>query len=684
MKINGLLIAVASSIVLGCAPPGSRDGEPEAAAAVAAVLPPTARSAPLEHGAPVNPAFWQGPGGETYVLVAAGIEGLEVLRNDGRRAGLVAGIEAGFVATVPDVARADSAVPLVLVYDPVGSRVAAYRLDADGFALRPAMPEPIPARDEVTGLCHYVSRLSGSVYVYVVTDGGLIHQYELYANGDDVAARSLRTIPSGKGSGFCAADARDGWLYVAEESTGIWRLGAEPESDTTREPVDLREPFGGLSDDLKGVDVVAVDADRSYLVVADVAYGQLAVYGLPDATRLATIKLEGLHEPEGLAVSSIAAGDEDPAAMLAIADESADDGGPNVKLVAWDAVAEAAGLPGAGAASDTDRPRVVRAVAETDVMPSYGDAADDPAIWVDATDPSRSLVIGTNKQGSLHVFDLDGRTLQVLPDGKMNNVDLRDGFPLGAATVPLVTASNRSNDGIAAYRIDGAARKLVEVAAGILPTGFTDPYGLCMYRSAKSGEFYVFVNEGGIGTFRQWRLFDDGSGRVAAERVREFEVGSQAEGCVADDESGRLYVAEEDAGLWRYSAEPDGGDDRVLIDSTGDGGRLTDDVEGVALWIGVEGGGYLVASNQGADNYAVYRRDGGNDYLGHFHIVANPALGIDGASETDGLDVTSAALGPDYPDGLLVVQDGRNIAPEEPQNFKLVSWRDVARALALD
>jgi len=30
------------------------------------------------------------------------------------------------------------------------------------------------------------------------------------------------------------------------------------------------------------------------------------------------------------------------------------------------------------------------------------------------------------------------------------------------------------------------------------------------------------------------------------------------------------------------------------------------------------------------------------------------------------------------------VQDGRNLAPAERQNFKLVSWRDIAESLELD
>jgi 3-phytase len=80
---------------------------------------------------------------------------------------------------------------------------------------------------------------------------------------------------------------------------------------------------------------------------------------------------------------------------------------------------------------------------------------------------------------------------------------------------------------------------------------------------------------------------------------------------------------------------------------------------------------------------AVYRRDGGNEFIGHFAIVPNQTLGIDGTSDTDGLEVSSAPLGPAFGQGLLVVQDGRNVSPDEPQNFKLVPWERVAAALSL-
>ena len=61
----------------------------------------------------------------------------------------------------------------------------------------------------------------------------------------------------------------------------------------------------------------------------------------------------------------------------------------------------------------------------------------------------------------------------------------------------------------------------------------------------------------------------------------------------------------------------------------------------------------------------------------------HPRVGF--VEDTDGLHVVSAPVGPRYPMGLLVVQDGINVAPDARvnQNFKLVSWQDVLDALNL-
>jgi len=260
--------------------------------------------------------------------------------------------------------------------------------------------------------------------------------------------------------------------------------------------------------------------------------------------------------------------------------------------------------PGQPATSDAI---TVSAVVETDPVMNFGDAADDPAIWVHPQDPELSVIIGSQKKHGINVYDLSGKLIQSRADGRINNVDLRYGFQLGDRTVAVVTASNRSTDSISTYIIDEETRTLVDVADGIIDTGMSEPYGQCMYKSAQTGLIYVYVNDTD-GLVRQWVLEDTGENKIRMIPVREFNVGSQTEGCVADDETGDLYVGEENVGIWKYSAEPDGGNTRQLVDSVDEAGNLTADVEGLAIYYGKNGSGYLVASNQGADSFALYER----------------------------------------------------------------------------
>jgi len=306
----------------------------------------------------------------------------------------------------------------------------------------------------------------------------------------------------------------------------------------------------------------------------------------------------------------------------------------------------------------------VSATVETQPVPNAEDAADDPAIWVHPSNPAASTIIGTDKGGGLAVYDLAGKQIQYLPDGKMNNVDIRSGFPLGGKPVALVTAGNRTDNSIAIYRVNESTRLLENVAARKITT--LEVYGSCMYRSPVTGKFYYFVN-GKTGAVEQWELFDDGKGRVDAKRVRNLKVGSQPEGCVADDQLGHLYIGEENVGIWKYGAEPTSGTIRTAVDKTGAGGHLTSNVEGLCITYGPAGNGYLIASSQGNNTYVVYRREGKNDYVKTFRVV--DGNGIDGTSETDGIDVTTAQLGSAFPHGVFVAQDGAN---NGNQNFKLV------------
>lgn len=336
-----------------------------------------------------------------------------------------------------------------------------------------------------------------------------------------------------------------------------------------------------------------------------------------------------------------------------------------IALVAGPIVNGQARMPLADPEPPTPSPVLhVHATVETAPMPVGGDAADDPAIWVNPDDPGLSAILGTNKQGGLFVYDLQGKVLDETKDGKLNNVDLRSDFPLSGKSVVLVTAGNRTDDTIAIYTLDRQTRRLTNVAERPIKTA--PAYGACMYCSPKSGKFYyVLANK--AGQVEMWELADNGRGRVSATKARVLKLGGQLEGCVADDATGILYVGEEDKGIWRMAADPGSSDAPELLDAVGSG-RLVADVEGMAIAETGPGTGYLIVSSQGNNSYVVYRREGKNEYVKTFQIVDGDR--VDGTADTDGIDVTTRGLGSAFPKGVFVAQDGFNDIGN--QNFKLV------------
>lgn len=319
----------------------------------------------------------------------------------------------------------------------------------------------------------------------------------------------------------------------------------------------------------------------------------------------------------------------------------------------------------------------VQARGETEaVATANADAADDPAIWRNPADPSASLIVGTDKKAGLHVYDLGGRDRFFIDAGRVNNVDLKD---MGEAGV-IVAASDRNdrrNARLALFRLDTAAAELVPL--GTVAVGAGEAYGVCLYRpetGAGAGRLHAF-NIIKDGTIRQVEL--DLSGAAPTGRiVRTMKLATQSEGCVADERTHRLYVGEEDMGVWRFDARADGPVAGTKI-APADGARLVADVEGVAIAAEGDGnGGYLLVSSQGDHAYAVYRLSD-EAYVGRFRIAA----GRFGATEeTDGIEVIAGDFGPGYPGGLFIAQDGYN--PPRAQNFKFAAWADIKAALGLD
>lgn len=302
------------------------------------------------------------------------------------------------------------------------------------------------------------------------------------------------------------------------------------------------------------------------------------------------------------------------------------------------------------------------------------DAADDPAIWRNAADPSASLILGTDKKAGVYVYGLDGKVRDFNNAGRVNNIDLRDNVTFADGKGILAVASDRNDVGharLALFRLDPVTAKLTTL--GTVNGGLGEAYGICLYQDTSGVSAFSVLKDG---TIHQVAI--DVSGATPTGRtVRSMKLGTQSEGCAVDDRTGKLYVTEEDVGLWRFDAAASGSVTPVKM-AAADGRNIVADAEGVAIAPIGSRGGYVIVSSQGDNAYTLYRLSD-DSYAGRFRIAAGT---VGGTEETDGIDMVAGNFGPNYPHGLFVAQDGFNAAGA--QNFKLVSWDDIAAKLGLN
>ncbi len=344
--------------------------------------------------------------------------------------------------------------------------------------------------------------------------------------------------------------------------------------------------------------------------------------------------------------------------------------------------------------------------------------ADDPAIWVSPTEPADSVVLGSLKQGGLDVYALDGSLLQHVEaeeGGRWNNVDVVQGAHVGGRVLDLAVVSDRGRDRLRVFAIDprGAAAGSHVVrdvtapdAARVFSATEADvadqetAYGVAAGRLA-DGSVRVLATRRHTTDFAVLDLVAGPGGTVGyrphlrSSLPASFAVpggswspceepgeGPQMEGSVFDPTTGDWFVAQEDVGIWRISGDTWS---RWLVDRVRDfgvpaswdeatescrvtgadpglgGSRLSADAEGLTIATDRRGT-HLLASSQGDSTFAVYTLRGRSAaYAGGFAVVDSPTA--DGAQHSDGAAVTTAALGPRFPHGLFVTQDGESTRP---------------------
>ncbi len=298
---------------------------------------------------------------------------------------------------------------------------------------------------------------------------------------------------------------------------------------------------------------------------------------------------------------------------------------------------------------------------------------DDMCIWINSN-ASQSTIISSDKTAKkLFVYDLNGNLLQTISvPGKPGNIDIRYNFLLSGIPTDIVSYNDRDNETIVFYKVDRISRQLSFVSNFSDGHLTNENYGFCLYHNPNTGKYYAIASSNST-QMRQWELVDKDNGTIGGIEKRTWYNGSGdiTEGLVADDETGKLYCANEGEGIYKYDADPtDPNPTGELIAPTGENG-LTADVEGITIYYTANGEGYLLASSQGSSNFKVYERKEPHNFVKTFYVQ--------GVANADGIDVANVSLGQNFPYGIFLTHNGTGSGP-----YTVMGCRYEDLGLAID
>jgi 3-phytase len=310
------------------------------------------------------------------------------------------------------------------------------------------------------------------------------------------------------------------------------------------------------------------------------------------------------------------------------------------------------------------------------------DDSDDPAIWINPVNRDSSLIIGTDKHkdsGGLFVFNLKGkidRSKCVRGIQRTNNVDVEYGLKLTAGTTDIAVCTERDKNSIRVFSlpsmlaIDGGGIEVFVNQSERLPMG------IALYKRPSDGSIYAIVGRKSgpsQGYLEQYLLKDNGTGIIIGELVRSFGNFSgikEIEAIAVDNEPGYVYYCDEGSGIHKYYADPEKGNEELTVFGTNE---FKDDNEGISIYKFSDGTGYILVSDQAANRFNIYPREGAGTDNPHEHalIATLPFSTL----ESDGSDITSVSL-PGFEGGLFV-------AMSTDGTFQYYSWKDIARRARL-
>lgn len=322
--------------------------------------------------------------------------------------------------------------------------------------------------------------------------------------------------------------------------------------------------------------------------------------------------------------------------------------------------------------------QAIKPVIVTDTV--YKDS-DDPAIWINYNNLSESLILGTdkaNEKGGVYAFGLDGRIIKnktTINLKRINNIDVAYGLDINGTLTDIAVATERGRNQIRVFSLP--AMDLID--DGGIPifedSKEKDPMGIALYKNAATKKIYAIVGRKtgpAEGYLYQYLLEAKTDNKIRATLVRKFGKYSgkkEIESIAVDNELGYVYYSDEQVGIRKYYADPEKGNEELALFGTGE---FKEDNEGISVYKFDDGTGYILVSDQGADRFNIYPREGTvTNKHAHNRIASVPVS----TSVSDGSDITAVSL-PGFAGGLFV-------AMSTDKTFHYYRWMDIAKRAKL-
>lgn len=309
-------------------------------------------------------------------------------------------------------------------------------------------------------------------------------------------------------------------------------------------------------------------------------------------------------------------------------------------------------------------PIAANAIKPTIVTQPTPHDTDDPAIWINKNNPAQSLIIGTDKEeatGGLYAYNLQGQIVnKVYPMDRPNNVDVAYNFDLNGTRIDIAVVTERKQNKIRIFSLPNLEPVDNGGLAVFEDSDQKDPMGIALYTQSETGKVYAIVGRknGPSNEYIYQYELKAISGSIQAKLVRKFGAYSgkkEIEAIMVDNELGYVYYADETSGIRKYYADPEKGNKELAFFGQNDFKR---DHEGIALYKTSETDGYILISDQQANNFVVYKREGESTNPHNHKMIAKiPFSSI----ECDGADAVNFNFGKPFTNGLMVTMSNGKV-----------------------